>query len=165
MNIAHSASEAAALKVTTTTIYVNMEFDKLATDINSGTLEHQFNGTGRKIAYLPEKLESNYLSYSSDSAGKEIIEPPFEINNGDNIEFRLQASPTGNSCATFKWKGIIQNNYDLKLVLGKTSIYNADIQDSATTSEDDEVNIKVKFKLNGDKFYVVWDPRIKIGKV
>jgi hypothetical protein len=163
MTITQTESETAEVKPATTTIYVNMEFSRLANDINSGTLVHQFNGKGRKVALLPEEQESNYLYYSADKAGEEHIEPPFEINNGENIKFKLQAALNDTSNATYKWKGIIQNRNDLHLVSeGKRkATYNADISDGAA-SEEDDVIININFKLDGDKFSAAWDPAIKI---
>jgi len=57
--------------------YVNMDFSKLANDINNNTLQHSFNGKGRKVTYLEDNQEASYFYYSSDSAGKNKITPPF----------------------------------------------------------------------------------------
>ncbi|WP_440874666.1 hypothetical protein [Thalassotalea sp. PLHSN55] len=162
MNIAQSATETTAVKPATTTIYINLAFAKLASDINSGALTHQFNGKGRKIAVLPETQEVNYLYYSSDAAGKDTIEPPFEINNGDNIKFCLTPAPEDNSKASYKWNGILQSHNDLQLVSGKKSTYNANLDSQATRSDEDDVTIITKFKVSGGKFTVAWDPAIKI---
>jgi hypothetical protein len=162
MNIVQTATSDNEVKSKmTTTIYINMAFTKLATDINSSALEHQFNGKGRKIALLPEALESTYLSYSSDEAGEDTILPPFEINNGDNIEFILQNDSTEEDKARYKWKGIVQNRYDLRLVSGKKSTYKAVAKE---TPETDSVFININFKLNGNKFSATWDPQVKIKK-
>ena len=169
MNIAQSARDNTDAKadvtadetVVTTTIIINMKFSKLAADMKSGALAHQFNGKGRKIALLTEKQEPDYLSYSSD--GKVIV-PPFEINNHENITFILQAVDSGNNEVTSKWKGIMQDLFDLQLVPNTKSTYNANVAADAPPSETDEVTIKSHFKVNGEKFAVVWDPKVKIGK-
>jgi len=166
MNIAQTASKTTEVEPTTTKIYVNVAFNKLAADMNGDELAHQFNGKGRKIALIPEVLESNYLNYSSDKAGLEIIKPPFEINNGDNIDFQLQAaSSEGKSGkARFKWKGIIQNRYDLQLVSGEKNTYKAVATEDIEESENDEVIININFKLNDEKFSVAWDPKVIIKR-
>jgi len=165
MNIAQTASKTTEVEPTTTTIYVNVAFNKLAADMNGDELAHQFNGKGRKIALIPEDLESNYLNYSSDKAGLEIIKPPFEINNGDNIKFKLQAENSGDSKDfSYKWKGILQNRYDLRLVAGKKSTYNAVATEGGVESENDEVIININFKSNNDKFSAAWDPQVKIKR-
>ena len=85
--------------------YVNMDFSKLANDINNNTLQHSFNGKGRKVTYLEDNQEASYFYYSSDSAGKNKITPPFEINNGDTVTCSLQPWNNGdvdNSKAKFK---------------------------------------------------------------
>jgi len=148
---------------TTTKIYVNMHFDQLANDINNNTLPHQFNGKGRRIVLLPEEKESTYLFYSSDKAGECKINPPFAINNGDNIKFKLQAAPEA-TCTDFKWKDIIQNYDDLSLVPGKKSTYKAELAKNSKRNEDedDDVIININFKLDNVKFSASWDPRIRI---
>jgi hypothetical protein len=172
MNIARTASETIEVKAITTTIYINMELTTLAADINNGDLVHQFNGTGRKVVLLPEQKEAIYLNYSSDKAGQEIVKPPFEINNGDNIKFKLQTvsdESSNKSDASVKWKGIIQNRYNLRLIAGKKSTYKAFLAEESSveetpTDESDEVNINIHFKLNGNKFSVAWAPKVSIVK-
>ena len=164
MNIAQAAKETATVAPVTTTIYINLAFAQLADDMNSGVLAHQFNGKGRKISSLTEAQELTYLFYSSDAAGEQKITPPFNINNGDNIQFTLQAAPGDGSKATFKWKGIIQSHNDLHLVSKTKSTYNANIDGQANRSDTDEVTITTNFKVNGDKFAVIWDPKVKIGR-
>lgn len=164
MTITQTESETAEVKPATTTIYVNMEFSRLANDINSGTLAHQFNGKGRKVALLPEEQESNYLYYSADKAGKDILPQPFEVNNGENIKFKLQAAPNDSSNASYKWKGIIQNSFDLQFVSEKkhSATYNAVATEGTET---DDVIIHINFKLDGDKFSAAWDPQVKIKTI
>lgn len=165
MNIAQTAHENTEVRSITTSIYINMDFAKLANDINSKTLAHQFNGKGRRMALLTKAQEPSYLNYSSDSAGINIITPPFDINNGDNIKFTLQAAPKNTSNTSFKWKGIIQNRFDLHLVPKTKSTYNANVSSGVTeTSDIDKVSINVNFKFNGDKFSVAWDPAVRIRK-
>ncbi|NQZ82693.1 MAG: hypothetical protein HRT52_16920 [Colwellia sp.] len=173
MNIAQTANETTEVisssKTTTTKIYINMYFAQLASDINSGLLAHQFNGKGRKITPIPENQESNYLYYSSDKAGETHIEPPFEINNGDNIKFKLQTAPTDESDTSYKWQGILQNRFDLQLVSEKkrSANYKAVATEStagAPPSEADDVIIHIDFKNNGDKFSATWDPVIRIKR-
>jgi len=170
MNIAHTASETTEVtaNTSTTTVYVNMKLTPLTTDINSGALEHQFSGKGRKIALIPENKESLYVSYSSDQAGLNAMQQPFEMNNGDKIKFKLQENPNEPSKATCKWKGIIQNCYDLQLVSKKTSTYKAVVTEGAAaepSSETDEVLINISVKLEGEKFTVSWDPKVRIKKI
>lgn len=160
MNIAQTASKATKLKLTTTEIFIKLDFDLLANDINNGELEHQFDGKGCKVAYIPDTQESKYLYYSSDKAGIDKIEPPFVINNGDNIKFNHKSIPNAKSKTKSKWKGIIQNNNDLHLVKGCT--YNAEIIEGVARSENDDVIINIKFKLKGDEFLVSWDPRVRV---
>lgn len=162
MNIAQASSK--ARKTTKTTkIYINIYFDKLADAINNNTLLHQFNGKGRKLALIPQEQESDYFYYSADSAGLSKIEPPFVIDNGDNIRFRIQAAP-GVKCRDFQWKGIIQNNNDLSLVSGTRSTYKAEIAEGPNRVDIDEVIINIHFKMNKVKFSANWDPRIRIGR-
>lgn len=147
----------------TTKIYVNMHFDQLASDINDNTLAHQFNGKGRKIVLIPEELEPTYLYYSSDKAGESKIIPPLLILDGDNIKFKLQAAPEA-TCTNFKWKDIIQNCDDLRLVSGKKSTYKVALakESERNEDEDDDVIININFKLDNVKFSASWDPRIRI---
>jgi len=174
MNIAQTASETTEVKsqgapegtFLTTTIYVNLDFPKLANDIKDGTLAHQFNGKGRRIAIIPEDKEKDYLSYTAEPASSPIF-PPFEINNGDNIEFILQAG--GAEKTRFKWKGIIQNNYDLQLVSTekRSATYKAVVAKATpgtSKTDEDDVIINVNFKSGGDKFTVAWDPKVKIKR-
>ncbi|AZQ83207.1 hypothetical protein EKO29_03520 [Colwellia sp. Arc7-635] len=148
--------------------YVNMDFSKLANDINNSTLQHSFNGKGRKVTYLEDNQEASYFYYSSDSAGKNKITPPFEISNSDTVTCSLQPWNNGdvdNSKAKFKWKDILQSRFDLQQVSkeSKTEItYEAVASEGVT--ELDTVIINIHFKLNGDKFSVAWDPQIKIKK-
>lgn len=148
---------------TTTKIYVNMHFDQLASDINNNTLAHQFNGKGRKIALIPEEQKPTYLYYSSDKAGECKIDPPFIINDGNNIKFRLQAAPEA-TCTDFKWKDIIQNCNDLRLVSGKKSTYKVELEKNSKRNEDedDDVIININFKLANVKFSASWDPRVRV---
>jgi hypothetical protein len=166
MNTPQTESETAEVKPATKTIYVNIEFTKLANDINGGALAHQFNGKGRKVALLPEELEANYLNYSSDKAGKDILTQPFVITNGENIKFKLQAAPNDCSNASYKWKGIIQNSFDLRLVSEKSKKHSATYNAVATEGTGtDDVIIHINFKLDGDKFSAAWDPRVKVIKL
>jgi hypothetical protein len=173
MNIAQTASEttdvASTSKATTTKIYINMYFTQLTSDINNGLLAHKFDGKGRKITAIPEEQESNYLYYSSDKTGETHIEPPFEINNGDNIKFKLQAAPTDSSDTSYKWKGILQNRFDLQLVSAekRKATYKAVATESAAglpETEEDDVIINVNFSANGEKFSAAWDPQVKIRR-
>jgi hypothetical protein len=146
--------------------YVNMDFSKLANDINNSTLQHSFNGKGRKVTYLEDNQEESYFYYSSDSAGKNKITPPFEINNGDTVTCSLQPWNNGdvdNSKAKFKWKDILQSRFDLHQV-SKESKAEVTYEAVATegASETDTVIINIHFKLNGDKFSVAWDPRVRV---
>jgi len=148
--------------------YVNMDFSKLANDINNNTLQHSFNGKGRKVTYLEDNQEASYFYYSSDSAGKNKITPPFVISNGDTVTCSLQPWNNGdvdvdNSKAKFKWKDILQSRFDLQQVSkeSKTEItYKAVATEGA--SETDTVIINIHFKLNSDKFSVAWDPQVKV---
>lgn len=146
----------------TTKIYVNMHFDQLASDINSNTLTHQFNGKGRRIALIPEEQEPTYLYYSSDKAGECKITPPFIINNGDNIKFKLQATPES-TCTDFKWKDIIQNYNDLTLISGSKSTYKVKLTERPEKNdENDDIIININFKLDKVKFSASWDPRVRV---
>lgn len=164
MNIAQTATEATETKSTTISFYVNMEFSILAESINNEKLIPQFDGKGRKIVYIPQDQESTYLYYSSDQAWLDKIEPPFVLDNGDTVNCKLQAAPTDKSKVKYKWKGILQNRFDLQLVSGTKS--NAEATYKAVTdapvSETDEVIIHINFKLNGDKFSAAWDPRVRV---
>jgi len=151
--------------------YVNMDFSKLANDINNSTLQHSFNGKGRKVTYLEDNQEASYFYYSSDSAGKNKITPPFEINNGDTVTCSLQPWNNGdvdNSKAKFKWKDILQSRFDLQLaskISTKTSVTYTAVATSETAEEEDTVIINIHFTLNGEKFSVAWDPRVRIKKI
>ena len=108
MTSEQTANETAAEHIN---FYVNMDFSKLANDINNGTVTHQFNGKGRKVTYLSAEQELDYFYYSSDSAGEHKITPPFKINDGDTVTSTLQPWNTGdsdNNKAKFKWKNILQ---------------------------------------------------------
>jgi hypothetical protein len=176
MNIAQTESETAEVKPVTRTIYVNMEFAIIAKnfssidEFNNPVLPHKFNGTGRIAVSIPAKDESTYLSYSSDKAGADEIQPPFLINSGENIKFKLQAAPNDSSNATYKWKDITQSCNDLLLVSGKkhSATYNAVTAGSTEETETDDVTININFKLgekpNITKFSVTWDPRIRIKR-
>jgi len=173
MNIAQAANQTTEAESTPekniTKIYVNIYFSQLASDINSGLLAHQFNGKGRKIAPIPENQESNYLYYSSDKSGETHIEPPFEINNGDKIKFKLQPAPTDSGDTSYKWQGILQNRFDLQLVSEKkrSATYKAVATESAAgspASEDDDVIVHINFKVNDNKFSATWDPVIRIKR-
>jgi hypothetical protein len=79
----------------------------------------------------------------------------------------LQADPTENSDATYKWKGIIQNRFDLQLVSGtksKTQVtYKAVASDEEIAEQDeDDVIINIRFTLDNVKYYVSWDPAVRI---
>ena len=149
--------------------FVNMDFSKLANDINNGEITHQFNGKGRKVTYLTEEQELTYFYYSSDSAGADKITPPFEMNDGDTVTCSLQPWNNGDSesnNAKFKWKNILQNRFDLHQVSTENKAqvtYKAVITEGVT--ETDNVIINIHFKLNGDKFSIAWDPRVRIVKV
>ena len=145
---------------TKTKIYINMDFNLLAQDINSGKLTSKFTGSGQKVVLIPPDDESTYFKYTSDKKGTNVITPPFDINNGDKIKFNLQDS--SNSDITFKWKGIVQDSYDLQLVDGKVSTYKATLSDDAPTTEEDDVLINITIKDNGVKSFVSWDPKVRI---
>jgi hypothetical protein len=136
--------------------FVNMDFSKLANDINNCTLQHSFNGKGRKITYLEDNQEASYFYYSADPAGKDKITPPFEINDGDTVTCSLQPWNNGDSesnKAKFKWKNILQNRFDLHQLSTENKAqvtYKAVITEGVT--ETDNVIININFKINGDKF-------------
>ena len=165
MTTEQTANETAAEDIT---FYVNMDFSKLANDINNGDVAHQFNGKGRKVTYLTEEQELTYFYYSSDSAGENKITPPFEINDGDTVTCSLQPWNNGDSesnKAKFKWKNILQNRFDLHQVSTESKAqvtYKAVITEGAT--ETDTVIINIHFKLNSDKFSIAWDPRVRVIK-
>ena len=94
MTTEQTANETAAEDIT---FYVNMDFSKLANDINNGDVAHQFNGKGRKVTYLTAEQESTYFYYSSDSAGEDKITPPFEMSDGDTVTCTLQPWNNGDS--------------------------------------------------------------------
>lgn len=163
MTTAQTANETTAENIA---FYVNMDFSKLANDINNGTLAHQFNGKGRKITYITAEQEIDYFYYSSDSAGEHKIDPPFEITDGDTVTCTLQPKiGADNNKAKFKWKSILQNRFDLHRVSTESKAqvsYKAVITEGAI--EMDNVIINIHFKLNGDKFSIAWDPRVKIKR-
>ena len=166
MTTEQTANETAAEDIT---FYVNMDFSKLANDINNGNVAHQFNDKGRKVTYLTAEQESTYFYYSSDSAGEDKITPPFEMSDGDTVTCWLQAWNNGDgsdsSKAKFKWKNILQNRFDLHQVSTESKAqvtYKAVITEGAT--ETDTVIINIHFKLNSDKFSIAWDPRVRVIK-
>lgn len=163
MTIAQTANQTAAENIA---FYVNMDFSKLANDINNGALAHQFNGKGRKVTYIPAEQELDYFYYSSDSAGTHKITPPFELSNGDTVTCTLQPTiGADNNKAKFKWKNILQNNFDLHQVSTESKAqvsYKAVITEGLV--EVDNVIINIHFKLNDDKFSIAWDPRVKIKR-
>jgi len=167
MNIAQTTNESKSENIA---FYVNMDFNKLAEDINNNILPHSFNGKGRKVTYLEDTQESTYFYYSSDSAGDDELTPPFEINNGDTVTCKLQekkCSKNDGDKLKYKWKDILQSRFDLQVDSKnstKTEVtYKAVATDGIT--EEDTVVINIHFKLNGDKFSVAWDPKVKIVKV
>jgi hypothetical protein len=182
MNIAQTTNETTEItstsEQTSTTVafYVNMHFNKLAEDIISGkvfTGEYtpQFNGKGRILVFIPANLESTYFYYSLDKAGNDIQTPPFEINNGDKVVCTIQEdpkhSPKAGSKASFKWKGIIQNRFDLQQVAtanGKTQVTYKAVATGKEETDSDDVIINIDFKLKCNKkkykFSVAWDPKV-----
>ena len=182
MNIAQTANETTEVastseKKTKTLVYINMNFTQLAADIIdsnvfTGKFKPQYNGKGRIIVLIPEKQEEKYITYYEDSERQKIMPQPFTINNGDKIKFILQDGSTGdNGELSYKWKGIIQNRYDLHLVSSKkrSATYKAvvatDIEKTTvTSSEEDDVIININFKVNGEKFSAAWDPRLRIKR-
>ena len=164
MNTAQTASDTAPKHIA---FYVNMDFSKLANAINSATLPHKFNGKGRKVTYLEDDQEATYFHYSSDSAGKQHLTPPFEINDGDTVTCILQPLNNGdsdNSELKFKWKDILQSRFDLQFEEKNTTKTEVTYKAVATSgaTEDDTVIIIIHFKLGADKFSVAWDPRVKV---
>ncbi|WP_085298848.1 hypothetical protein [Cognaticolwellia mytili] len=152
------------------TFSVHMNFAQLAADIklaatkpttkNPEELKVQFNGKGHTVSYIPENLEDKYFHYTSSETGLEIIKPPFEINNGNTVACILVDND--NSGAKGKWKGIVQNNFDLQQVSKSSTqvIYKASLTEGA--DDIDDVIIQISFKLDGEKYYVAWDPRIRV---
>jgi hypothetical protein len=177
MNIAQTVNESEATEATNTSFYVNMKFAELAAAINKAAAEApnkdpkaltvQFNSKGQTITYIPENLEATYFHYSSDIEGTNVLTPPFEITRGNTVTCMLQADPTENSDASYKWKGIIQNRFDLQLVSGtksKTQVtYKAVASDEEIAAQDeDDVIINIRFTLDNVKYYVSWDPAVLI---
>lgn len=166
MNIANSVSDVQSEQVNTIAFYVNVHFNQLATDVDNGTLSHQFDGKGRKMVMLDATQEATYLSYSSDKAGKDILTPPFELYAGDSVVSTLQEAPSQSSSAKYKWRGIIQDNFNLQQTDKKSDTkvtYQAALPEG-TQKETDTVSIFVKFSLNGKKYAVGWDPKIRVIK-
>jgi hypothetical protein len=166
MTTEQTANETAAEDIT---FYVNMDFSKLANDINNGNVAHQFNGKGRKVTYLSAEQELDYFYYSSDSAGEHKLIPPFEMNDGDTVTCSLQPWSNGDNSnsnkAKFKWKNILQNRFGLHQISSESKAqvtYKAVVTEGAT--ETDTVIINIHFKLNGDKFSIAWDPKIQIKR-
>jgi hypothetical protein len=148
-----------------TKIYINIKFKTLSNAINGigdNKLTTKFNGTGQRIVLIPELDESTYLSYSSDAAGKEPMEQPFVIENGKKVKFKLQ--DTEDSGLSYKWQDIIQERFDLQLVDGKKSTYLANITDSGSDVENDEIFITISLNKKLEKVFVSWDPRLKIRR-
>ena len=147
--------------------YVNMDFNKLAEDINNSTLPHSFNSKGRKVTYLEDDQEATYLSYSSDAAGKDELTPPFALKSGDTVTCKLQPKNCDKIEAKklkYKWKDILQSRFDLQLDSKSSSKTQISYNAVATTgeSEDDTVIINIHFTLNNVKFSVAWDPRVRV---
>jgi hypothetical protein len=163
MDIAQTNSDTntAASDIDTQTVYININPTLLAININNGTLTHQFNGKGNTVTTIPANDQSTYLYYSSDKAGDNAITPPFSIPKGNYISFNLQTkSSSDNSdsnAAVYKWKGITQNQFDLK-VTSKKDRYKG--MKTTTASGADQVTIKMKLTLKNTNYYVAWDPQI-----
>ena len=162
VDVVNNSNEKNASATETKTVYINIAFSQLAKDINDNLVTHQFNGKGRKIAQLSQEQESQYIQYFSDKSGKDKLEQPFEITDGNNIDFVVQPATVNDSAASFKWQGIMQNQYDLQQVKGKKSTYQAVTTLAPGTSETDSVTIQIKFKFDGGKYYVSWDPKVII---
>ncbi len=154
------------------TFSVHMNFAQLAADIkvaatkpttkNPEKLKVQFNGKGQTVSYIPKNLEDSYFHYTSSETGPKPITPPFEINNGDTVACIL--IDNDNSGAKGKWKDIIQNSFDLQLVSKSSTqvIYKASVTEGA--DDTDDVDIQISFKLDGEKYYVAWDPKVIIKR-
>ena len=156
MNIAQTNSD-----TDNQTVYININPILLAENIDNGTLTHQFNGKGNTVTTIPASDESTYLSYSSDKTGDNAITPPFSIPKGNCISFKLQTKPSSDNsdskAAVYKWKGITQNQFDLK-VTSKKNRYKG--MKTTKASGADQVTIKMKLTLNNTNYYVAWDPQI-----
>lgn len=179
MNIAQTVNESEATEATNTSFYVNMKFAELAAAINKAAAEApnknpkaltvQFNSKGQTITYIPENLEATYFHYSADISGAPKLTPPFIISNGDTVTCMIQPDPSDKSGAEYKWKGIIQNRFDLQLVSrnkAKTEVvYRAVASDEEIAEQDeDDVIINIRFTLDNVKYYVSWDPRVRVIK-
>lgn len=166
MNIASSVKESST-EISTIDFYVNIDFDELVHAIDNGVLSHNYNGQGRKIVYIPEDLESQFLSYA-DSHGKAT--PPFEIKVGDFVNCVVREQPDKRTEAKFKWHGIVQTHFNLKQIGERTDsktqvTYQAQPLPAGVKVQDDSVTIQVKFSLNGNKYQVSWDPKVLVRDV
>lgn len=176
MNIAQNAVKTEKPPIITKTIYITIKYDALINAINNTAGDEQpplapkFNGQGKKMVYIPEAQEATFLSYSFDKAGTEPAPQPFEIDAGERIEFKLQAASDDSNTAKAKWKNIIQSRYDLRLVSGKKSTYDAVATAQAATeapandSEIDDVIIEISVKQKGEKYAIAWDPKVRIRR-
>lgn len=156
--------------------YVNMNFALLVEAINSTEdtgLITKVNGKGHKVTYIPAPLEDTYFNYSSDAERQKIITPPFNISLNDTVTCTLQAQADDTNLASCKWKDIIQSEFDLKLVEKSNGDGKAVVTYQAiklTTAElDDDVIINISFKYKNEagekvKYYVSWDPAVKVIK-
>ncbi len=147
MNIAQTASDTTEAKATTTTVDVNIAFTKLVDAINSGTIPFQYNGKGRKVAAIPLGEETPYISYSPEA---------IEVDLNNNLKFVLLASD--NSGVTAKWKGILQNSFDLQ----KVKVKNNTGKYLAIAEGEDSVTIAMKFSFKNVDYAVSWDPRVRV---
>lgn len=164
MNIATNVNESATETNTTLTFYANLNLNQLAADINSGKVAHKFDGKGRKLVELTEAQEQTYLFYSTDSAGTEVVTPPFDIYFGDTVECSVQQAPSDGDNVKAKWQGIIQDNFNLQKVKASKKMQAAylAVLPQHVRSETDNVSIFAKFTVNGEKFLVGWDPQVKV---
>jgi hypothetical protein len=161
MNIAQTNIDANnnATQAQTTTVYINIDSTKLANDINDDTLTHQFDGKGNTVTALAASDEATYLYYSSDQAGQQVITPPFSINQNDYISFNLQTQADKSNAAVYKFKGIVQNEFDLQVTSTKNTFKGIKTTEA---SDADQVTIRMRFTLNNQKYNVAWDPKIKV---
>jgi len=160
----------------THTVYVNVDFATLATEIKAAKvgdadgLIKRFNGKGRSMAFISGAIEENNVKYFEDPDEKNTYPQPFLMNEGDKIAFILQEKSTaGNKKIKSKWTGILQNQNDLQLVEDTISTYKAIVSDKSHTEEKDQVIINTNFRIKHkdgtkEKFAVSWDPQVKIRR-
>jgi len=154
--------------VTTTTIFVSVNLEKILNDVTNSLLLNQYDGKGRKIVKIPRKIEGNYISYSENASGTPAITSTFDMVNGNNIVFQLQDT-SGAAVSNLKWKGIVQDYNNLtyikklsKPLIATYSVTYLPRQPTADLIETDDIDFYIKFTSGDDTFVVYWDPKVRI---